>query len=69
MSTAPIAATKRSRPAAGASWKALSMPSLETNPSRGGTAAIDAAPMTTEPKVHGIRFHSGPRRRMSREPA
>ena len=55
--------------ASGASVNASSMPSLDRKPSVGGIAAIDAAPITIDPKVHGIRFHSGPRRRMSRVPA
>ena len=53
----------------GASSKAVSMPSLEMKPNSGGTAAIEAAPTTTQPKVHGIRCHSTPRRRESRVPA
>ena len=45
------------------------MPSFDRKPSSGGTAAMEAAPMTTEPNVKGMRSHSRPRRRMSRDPA
>ena len=66
-----VAATSRTTTPAspsGASVKASSMPSLDRKPRVGGTAAIDAAPMTIDPKVHGMRRTSGPRRRMSRVP-
>ena len=53
----------------GAPSNAVSMPSFDMKPKNGGIAAIDAAPKIIEPKLHGICFHSGPKRRMSRVPA
>ena len=70
---APIPATASSTQTPawenGASWKAVSIPSLETKPRVGGIAAMEPAAMTADQKVKGMRRHSEPRRRVSREPA